>query len=348
MAVAYALASAALFGLSTPAAKLLLGTLDPFLLAGLLYCGAGVGIVLLRRLWPWIAAPGGASQAALSRADFPWLAAAVTAGGIAGPLLLMWGLARTGASTASLMLTLEGAATALIAWFVFQENFDRRILLGVACLLAGAVTLAWSGAPSLDNLLGPLAIAGACAAWGFDNNFTRKLAHADPLQIVQWKGVIAGPINLVLGLSIGAALPSWPILLLSGATGFVGYGVSLVLYVAALRHLGAARTGAYFSTAPFVAAAASILVLGEPVTARLVIAGALMGLGVWLHVTEHHEHRHTHEPLTHAHAHRHDEHHQHVHRPEDPPGEPHTHWHEHEPVTHTHAHTPDMHHVHRH
>ena len=198
----YALASAALFGFSTPAAKVLLGSMHPAVLAGLLYCGAGLGVAVLRLIWR--AAPGTESQeAALGKRDAPWLAGAIFCGGIVGPLLLMIGLTRTDAAAASLLLTLEGAATALLAWFLFHENFDRRIALGMLFLLAGAAVLSWSGTPTIDNLIGPLAIAAACLAWGLDNNLTRKVSLSDPLQIVQIKGLIAGPINLLLGLWAG-------------------------------------------------------------------------------------------------------------------------------------------------
>jgi drug/metabolite transporter (DMT)-like permease len=347
-AILYALASATLFGVSTPAAKILLGAIDPIVLAGLLYCGAGIGVALLRRIARGALQGSDAPQVALSRKDVPWLAGAITAGGIAGPLLLMFGLAQTDTATASLLLALEGAATALIAWFIFHENFDRRIALGMICIVAGAIILAWSGTPTLQNAIGPIAIICACVAWGIDNNLTRKVSLADPLQIVELKGLIAGPFNVVIGLWAGGLVTLSPALLLAGITGFLGYGLSLVLYVVALRHLGAARTGAYFSTAPFLGAVVSIFALGESITLGLVIAGALMAIGVWLHVTEHHEHEHVHEPVAHAHPHLHDEHHQHEHRPEDPSGEPHTHWHEHRPIKHVHPHMPDMHHVHRH
>jgi drug/metabolite transporter (DMT)-like permease len=344
----YALASAALFGASTPAAKLLVGTIDPFLLAGLLYCGAGIGVAVLRRAAPIITSESAPAQVALNAKDVPWLAGAIAAGGIAGPLLLMWGLTRATASAASLLLSLEGVATAVIAWFVFHENFDRRILFGFFCLMAGAAILSWSGTPTAQALSGPLAIVGACLAWGIDNNLTRKVSLADPLQIVELKGLIAGPFNVALGLWAGATLAPSPMWLVAGVIGFIGYGISLALYVLALRHLGAARTGAYFSTAPFVGAVVSIVLLGDHVTLGLIAAGALMGLGVWLHLSEHHEHAHTHEAMTHGHPHVHDEHHRHTHGPDDPPGEPHTHVHRHEPLVHAHAHTPDMHHLHRH
>lgn len=347
-AVVLALLSAALFGLSTPAAKVLLGTIDPTVLAGLLYCGAGLGVAIVRRVGWFATAQAGRSEAALGRSDVPYLAGAIVAGGVAGPVLLMSGLQRTDASAASLLLTLEGVATALMAWFIFHENFDRRIALGMACLVGGAVVLSWTGQPELSGLLGPLAIVGACVAWGLDNNLTRKVSLADPLQVVELKGLIAGPVNLGLGLVAGGQLPGLSVASLAGLVGFVGYGVSLVLFVYALRHLGTARTGAYFSTAPFLGAIVALVLLREALTVQLIAAGLLMAIGVWLHLTEHHEHEHAHEPMEHSHPHVHDEHHQHEHSADDPPGEPHTHAHRHERLTHKHPHVPDMHHQHRH
>ncbi len=346
MAVVYVLMSAALFGASTPAAKVLVGSVHPVVLAGLLYCGAGFGIAALRRILPSIRP--GLREVAIGRSEWPWLAGAIGLGGVVAPLLLMLGLARTDAATASLLLTLEGAATALMAWFIFHENFDRRIALGMAFLVAGAAVLSWSGTLTLDTLAGPLAIAGACLAWGLDNNLTRKVSLSDPLQIVEMKGLVAGPFNLVLGLLIGAAIPNLSTALIAGIVGFFGYGVSLALFVYALRHLGTARTGAYFSTAPFVGSIVAVAALGEAMTTQLAVAGGLMALGVWLHLTEHHEHEHVHELVGHAHPHVHDDHHRHSHGPLDPPGEPHTHLHEHAPLRHSHAHFPDMHHAHRH
>jgi drug/metabolite transporter (DMT)-like permease len=238
--------------------------------------------------------------------------------------------------------------TALMAWFIFHENYDRRIALGIACLVAGACVLSWSGTPTMDNMLGPLAIIGACIAWGLDNNLTRKVSLADPLQIVELKGLIAGPFNLVLGLLLGAAVPKISAALMASVVGFLGYGISLVLFVLALRGLGTARTSAYFSTAPFIGSVAAVVTLGDLVSAHLLIAGGLMAVGVWLHMTEHHEHQHFHAPMAHIHPHVHDAHHRHVHSPADPSGEPHTHFHEHKPVRHVHPHVPDMHHTHHH
>ena len=347
-AVMYALASAALFGVSTPFAKILLGSIHPGILAGLLYCGAGIGSALLRWGRRNVLSSNNAQEAALTRSELPWLAGAVIAGGVVGPILLLMGLSRTDASTASLLLTLEGAATALMAWFIFHESFDRRIAVGMLCLTAGAAVLSWSGSPTLESVIGPLAVIGACIAWGIDNNLTRKVSLSDPLQIVAIKGLIAGPINLLLGFAAGGTLPDVASGAVAAFIGFLCYGVSLALFVLALRHLGTARTAAYFSTAPFFGTVVAIIILHEAVTVQLIVAGAFMALGVWLHVTERHEHEHVHDPQTHSHPHVHDETHRHSHTPDDPTGEPHTHRHTHEPLKHSHPHVPDMHHQHRH
>lgn len=343
-AILTALGSAALFGASTPAAKLLLTGADPWLLAGLLYLGSGLGLgalILVRRL------AGAARPAPLARADLPWLAGAVLAGGVVGPLLLLRGLAAVDASTASLLLNLEGLATMAIAWLVFREGVDRRLLLGAAAILAGAVLLSWQGGAGAAGP-GVALIVGACLAWGIDNNLTRNVSGADAMTIAAIKGAVAGSVSTALALAAGASLPALGLAAMAGLVGLLGYGVSLVLFVRALRELGAARTGAYFSTAPFLGAAIAVVVLGEPVSAGLAAAAVLMALGVWLHVTERHDHLHAHEPMEHDHLHVHDAHHGHVHRPHDPSGEPHVHPHRHAPLVHRHPHYPDLHHRHGH
>jgi len=327
-----------------------LHAVSPQLLAGLLYLGSGTGLLLLwlarRRLTS--SARGGAGEAPLGRKDLPWLAGAILAGGVLGPLLLMLGLGRTPASAASLMLNLEGVLTAFLAWVVFREHVHRRIALGMAAIVAGGVLLSWEGHLAWGGLTGLLAVAGACLAWAVDNNLTQRISGSDPVQIAMLKGLAAGATNTAIALGLGARWPSGITLAASAAVGFLGYGVSLVLYVRALRELGTARTGAYFSLAPFIGAALGLVLWREPATLGLLAAGALMGLGLWLHLTERHAHGHTHEALEHAHAHVHNVHHQHAHGPDDPPGEPHTHPHRHEPLTHHHPHYPDIHHRHSH
>ncbi len=341
-----ALAAAALFGASTPLAKWLLGGgIDPWLLAGMLYLGSGIGLNILHLVQRLRRGP--AAEAPLTREAIPLLGLVVLFGGVIGPALLMVGLAQTAASTASLLLNVEGLATMGIAWIVFRENVDRRLLLGALAILAGAILLSWrGGAAGLG--LGALAIVGACIAWGIDNNLTRKLSSADPVQIAMIKGLVAGAVNLSLGVGRGAVLPPVGSIAAASVIGFFGYGVSLVFFVLGLRHLGSARTGAYFSMAPFIGALIAIGLFGEPVTVRLVIAALLMGIGLYLHFAERHAHEHKHDPLEHTHNHVHDAHHQHCHVPEDAKDEPHSHVHRHEPLVHAHAHYPDLHHRHRH
>lgn len=337
-----ALLSAVLFGASTPFAKLLLGEVNPWLLAGLLYLGSGLGLALLKAF-----SFSKQSEASLKRPDLKWLAAAILFGGVIGPVLLMVGLLQTSASAAALLLNLEGLATMMIAWVVFRENVDRRLLLGAAAILVGAVVLSWQSGP-FEVGLGTLAIAGACLAWGIDNNLTRKISASNPSQITMIKGIVAGAVNVALGIAIGAKMPAWSTAAEAGIVGFFGYGVSLIFFVLGLRYLGSARTGAYFSTAPFVGTLIAVIMLHDPISSRLVIAAALMAFGLYLHLTEQHRHEHRHEAMEHEHRHFHDEHHQHTHTPNDPPGEPHSHWHRHEPLVHTHVHYPDVHHRHEH
>ena len=345
--IACALLAALLFGASTPLAKSLLPQMTPLLLAGLLYLGSGGGLAaysFVRSRWSDLAR----REAALTRKDAPWLAGAILAGGVIAPVLLMWGLATTPASSASLLLNLEGVLTALLAWFVFKENFDRRIALGMALIAAGGVCVSWVGRPEAGVPWSALAIVGACLAWAIDNNLTRKVSAGDPVQIAMLKGLVAGSVNTGLAFALGAKLPTASSLLATGVVGFFGYGVSLTLFVLALRHIGTARTGAYFSIAPFVGAALAVLFLGDKLTIGFGLAAVLMVLGVWLHLTERHEHGHRHEPMEHDHLHTHDEHHQHAHRASALPGEPHSHAHRHEPMIHSHPHYPDIHHRHGH
>jgi drug/metabolite transporter (DMT)-like permease len=337
--VPIALASAALFGASTPFVKLLLGGgLDPWLLAGLLYLGAGLGLGLMAL------ARGGGIEAPLRRRDLPRLALITTIGGILGPVLLMFGLAQTSASTASLLLNLEGLATMGIAWLLFREPVDGRLLLGAAAILAGAVMLSWQGGPAAFGW-GAAAVVSACLAWGLDNNLTRTLSSTDPVQIAAAKSLVAGVANTSLALLGGVLLPLPASVAGAMAIGLLGYGASLVLFVLALRHLGTARTAAYFSSAPFLGAALAVFMLGEPISAQLLVAGALMALGVYLHVSERHDHEHAHEAMEHEHRHEHDEHHRHRH---EAATQPHSHRHRHAPLIHAHPHYPDPHHRHGH
>lgn len=306
--VTFAIAAAVLFGASTPLTKLLVGDVSPVLLDGLLYLGSGVGLGLFRMLRDRGWKPSG-----IQAREWPWLFGAILFGGVLGPVALMYGLTSASGSAASLMLNLESVLTAVLA-----------------------------------SMAGLAAIASACLCWAIDNNLTRKVSASDAVFIASSKGLLAGIANCTIALSLGADLPELQTSLLAMAVGLLGYGISLVFFVLSLRGLGTARTGAYFSTAPFIGSGVSLLLLGETASTSFWIASALMGLGVWLHLTETHEHEHTHEPLEHTHAHTHDEHHQHQHDDGLYLTEPHVHWHRHSSVTHKHPHYPDIHHQHSH
>jgi drug/metabolite transporter (DMT)-like permease len=339
------LAAALLFGASTPLAKQLLRDTSPLLLAGLLYLGSGIGLTAAR-----LVRDRGWRAPSLARGEWRWLSLAIGFGGVLGPLLLMLGLSRETAASASLLLNLEAVLTALLAWIVFRENADRRVILGMALIVAGAAALAGRGATHAPGLgWGALLIALACLCWALDNNLTRKVSASDALFLAGAKGLAAGVVNTGLALLLGERLPGLAGIAAAMAVGLTGYGVSLVLFVLALRGLGAARTGAYFSTAPFMGAAIAVLAFGEHPSPALWVAAVLMAVGVWLHLQERHEHVHTHLPVTHVHRHVHDDHHPHSHAFEWDGREPHTHEHTHALLTHSHPHYPDiMHHQHEH
>lgn len=340
-----ALAAALLFGAGTPLAKLLLRDVDPWMLAGLLYLGSGLGLALYRSI---VRAP----RVRLAPAEAGWFAAAVLAGGVVAPVLLMSGLAAMPAAGASLLLNAEAVFTALIAWAVFREGVDRRIALGLLAIVAGALVLSWparssGGVAGFGGIVPTLLVLGACLGWAIDNNLTRRVSLADPTWIASVKGLVAGTVNLGIALAAGAALPAPVAALAAMGVGLFAYGASLALFVVGLRELGTARTGAYFGIAPFFGAALAVL-LGEPLTGALVAAGGLMAVGVWLHLTERHAHEHTHAAITHDHLHVHDAHHRHTHDFDWDGSEPHRHVHSHEPLRHVHPHFPDAHHRHRH
>jgi drug/metabolite transporter (DMT)-like permease len=343
-AVLMALAAAALFGASTPLAKALLGSVPPVLLAGLLYLGSGLGLMALYAA----RALRGGSLRGVERDGWSWLAGAILFGGVVAPVALVLGLQRTTGATAALLLNLEGLFTSALAWFVFKENFDRRVATGMVLIIAGGVVLVWPTHGATPLTTGALLVAAASACWAIDNNLTQRVSGGDPLFIAGMKGLGAGAVNVTIAQWL---VPGWPdarLVAWSMLVGLVGYGASLVLFIVALRGLGTARTGAYFSLAPFIGAAVAIVVLGEPLTPALGIAAAAMGAGVWMHLTEKHEHTHRHEPATHTHSHVHDEHHQHAHAPGMTASEPHTHEHHHEALLHRHPHYPDLHHRHGH
>ncbi len=344
-----ALAAAVLFGLSSPLAKLLLGHLPPVALAGLLYLGSGIGLLSWWAIRHFLtAAQRPVREATLRPQDLPWLAGAILSGGVAAPVLLMVGLSLTPAASASLLLNLEGVLTALFAWFVFGENLDRRVVAGMGLITLAGLLLSWGGGQADAPSLGSLAVVAACLGWAVDNNLTQRVSASDPVQIAGIKGLVAGLVNLGIAAALGWPTVTTALLVTASVVGLLGYGVSLTLFVTALRHIGAARTSAYFSLAPFIGAASAIVLLRESPGAPFWIAAVLMGVGIWLYLTERHEHLHRHEGLVHTHPHEHDAHHRHTHSFAWDGREPHSHPHTHGPLVHSHPHYPDLHHRHRH
>ncbi len=345
----YGVIAALLFGLSTPLLKGFLGEIHPVLAASILYLGAGSGCMMIVLAGRFVR--GAAARAPLipgSKNDWLWLAGAVLVGGGVAPVLFLAGLKQTDAAFASLLLNTEGVATVILAWTLFREHLGRRAAGGIVAILAGAAALSWGGVPGSTSGQGPLLILGACLCWGIDNNLTRKVSLASPLFITTVKGLVAGTMNLLLALKEGAAWPGLGSLCLLGTIGFVCYGLSLCFFVLSLRHLGTARTGAYFSTAPFIGAVLSVITgQGDP-TARLLVGGVLMAAGVGLTLSEEHAHEHDHPIRSHEHRHAHDDHHLHDHDGEDPGDGPHCHPHRHDRLVHAHTHYPDMHHEHTH
>jgi drug/metabolite transporter (DMT)-like permease len=337
-----ALGAALLFGLGTPAAKILVPSAEPLMLGGVLYLGAGLGLSLIR-----VAGGKQTQEAALRLADLPLLLGITAAGAVVAPVLLLVGLRRVSAVTASLALNLEGPLTVVLAVLLFGEQLSARAAVGTFLIMVGAALLGFTPGDALGgDALGVLCVVGACCGWALDNNLTSRLSLRDPVAIVQTKGLVGGAFSVGLALLIGHEVPpiatlGWGLLL-----GLVSYGASVVLAVYAMRLIGVAREATFFATAPFIGALVSVAFLGEQVGPRELGATLVMLAGISLLVREQHAHAHVHEPLEHDHRHVHDVHHQHAAVPGPPPGEPHAHQHTHSALEHEHPHAPDIHHRH--
>ena len=342
-----ALFSALLFGASAPISKILLGRIDPVLLAALLYIGSGAGLLIFQILEK-ILCKKDIDEAGLTRRDFPWLLGAVIFGGILGPIIQMISLKVTPASTASLLLNFEGAATTIIAALFFKENIGKRVGLAIVCILSASVILSWNFTGQWGISLGALGIILACVCWGIDNNFTRNISAKNPYTIVMVKGLGAGTFSLILSMILGSHLPDFKIVFMALLLGFLSYGFSTVLFVFAMRNLGSARTSAFFSAAPFISTILSFILLGEVPGVTFAFALPLMIAGTVLIIRENHSHMHVHLYMAHEHRHCHTDGHHNHHHPGIPDSVYHTHYHVHERMEHCHPHTPDLHHRHAH
>ena len=346
--VLQALIAALLFGASAPLAKLLLGEVQPISLAALLYLGSGTGAFIM--LLVQRSQNGGKSiEAHLVSSDLPWLLGATLAGGVAAPIILLLGLKHTPASTASLLLNFESVATTIIAVYFFKEHIDRRLTWAVVLMTISSILLSWTkGQWGLS--LGALGILGACILWGLDNNFTRHISAKNPLIIVGVKGLGAGSFSLALSFILGQSLPAIKVIVLAMLLGSISYGISIQLFIMAMRYLGAARSSTLFGAAPFMGVVFSLLLLREAPQLLFWVALPIMIAGTWMMLAENHDHHHIHESIEHAHAHSHpDEHHEHI-CPADVPliNRTHSHSHFHQPLKHIHPHAPDLHHRHEH
>ena len=331
--------AALLFAVSVPAGKALLAHMGPLELSSLCYLGSGLGLL------SWRLFSGRGAEARLERRDLPFAAGFAAAGGVLAPLLLFTGLAHTTSSSASMLLNSELVFTSLIAVLVFKEQGGWRLWLAAALITAGGVVLSWEGGGALD--WGAGLVLGAALMWGIDNNLTARISLKDPVAIGAIKGLAGGLINGALALASPGGMPSAGWAATALLLGAFSYGVSLVLFILAMRGLGASRAGAFFGAYPFIGAALGVAVLGEPFGWRLAVSGALMLPAFLVLALESHSHRHSHEALEHEHSHTHDDpHHGHAH--DGAPAGPHSHPHRHEELAHEHAHMPDSHHRHAH
>jgi drug/metabolite transporter (DMT)-like permease len=341
------LAAALLFGISPPFAKLLLPESAPVLTAGLLYLGAGLGLLLFELTGrPWF--KSGVKETPVRRADAGLLAGVILTGGMLGPFLMLWGLERLSGVLTSLLLNLEAPFTVLVAVLVFREHLVRLELAGVLAIVLAAGILTYQSGAIRGDVFGILAVLGACLCWAIDNNLSQRLSLRDPLVVTRIKTLGAGLGMLVLAALTSQQWPSFTITLAACLLGIVSYGVSLVLDMRALRLLGAAREAGFFATAPFIGALVAVPVLGERWDIQDAAATVLMLAGVALLLRAHHAHAHTHEAMEHEHVHRHEAHHDHPHDGVALPQEPHAHLHLHLPLTHDHPHLSELHHRHEH
>jgi drug/metabolite transporter (DMT)-like permease len=348
-AYAYVIASAALFGLSAPLAKILVRGTSPVVLAGLMYIGAFLGLSIAIFGRRWLTPKSAYASSPFRRHDTVWIVGSILTGGTLGPICLLLGLSKISGTAASLLLNLEGVATAIIAVYFFKENAGRKLWLALGLVTCAGILLSWDSGRGRFEIAGSLLVALGMFCWGADNNFMRNIADKDPLSFARIKGLASGVISLSLALALGLPLPFDSSLLWGLLLGAFSIGVSLVLYIYGLRHLGAFRAGAFFSLAPFIGALVSLAILPEPARWILLPGAALMALGVALLAGERHEHHHRHEPVVHTHAHGHaDGHHRHEHAGRTAPDGAHSHEHTHEAVDHAHGHWPDIHHRHDH
>lgn len=338
-----AIMAAVLFGASAPIAKLLLGEVEPISMASFLYLGSGFGLLIYRLIFKQTGI-----EAKIVKTDIKWLLGAIFAGGVAAPIVLMFSLKNAPASTASLLLNFESVATTLIAALIFKEAIGKRIWTAILIITGASILLSFDFKDEWGFSIGALGVVLACTLWGVDNNFTRNISAKDPIITVMIKGIVAGGVSLILVFVANNILPNIIQILEIMVLGFFSYGLSVVLFILAMRDLGASRTSAFFSSAPFIGVLLSFGIFHELPNYMFYIAVPIMIIGVVLILLEEHAHIHLHEVMEHEHRHRHDdEHHNHKHNEGESVIE-HSHLHMHKQTEHSHKHTPDIHHRHKH
>ena len=343
-ATAFAILAAALYAVNVPLSKLLLEHVAPTMMAALLYLGAGLGLGLYQCVWGAMGKK--AVQAPLTRKELPYTVGMVVLD-IAAPILLMLGIERTTSATVSLLNNFEIVATSLIALVIFKEVLSRRLWAAIFLVTAASVILGYEGGSRFVFNTGSLLVLGACVCWGFENNCTKMLSGKSSVEIVTIKGCFSGAGSLAIALLSGERLPSPDFALAVLALGFVSYGLSINFYILAQKDLGAAKTSAYYSIAPFLGVAFSMLLLGERPGLQFYTALLIMVFSTWLmvrdsitlqHTHTHvhvHTHAHRHGGLVHTHEHTHEHTHLHVHQ-----GDEERHVHEHSELTgHDHRHS---------
>ncbi|HEY5560551.1 MAG TPA: DMT family transporter [Clostridiaceae bacterium] len=347
--VMMALLASTLFGVSAPITKILLGQIEPIPLASLLYLGSGLGLLIFQ-IVNRIIKKQVINEAPLRKKDFLWLLGAIITGGIIAPIILLSSLKITPASTASLLLNFEGVATTIIAIIFFKENVGKQILTAVILITFASIILSWNLENQWGFSIGSLGIILACFCWGMDNNFTRVISSKNPFSIVAIKGIIAGLFTLVLSTILKTQMPGLKVIIIAMIIGFFCYGLSIVLFVFAMRDLGSTRTSVLFGTAPFIGSILSFILLGDIPSRMFFISLPIMIIGSVLLLKEGHQHKHLHEVIEHEHRHNHnDGHHDHEHSNEQIITKSyHSHLHTHKAIEHTHPHSPDITHRHIH
>jgi drug/metabolite transporter (DMT)-like permease len=343
-AVFTAILAAALYGISSPISKLLLSEIPPTLMAALLYLGAGFGMLLLKFLRN--VSRNVQIEAKITKKEWPYILGMISLD-IAAPICLMLGLSLSNPANVSLLNNFEIVATSFLALLVFKEAVGKRMWLAILLITISSIALTLENMNSLTFSVGSVFVLIACICWGFENNCTRMLSMKDPLQIVAIKGIGSGVGSLLISMVNKQFSTNLAFMVFTLILGFVAYGLSIYFYIKAQRHLGAARTSAYYATAPFIGVLVSWIIFREGITVQFLIALVIMLAGSYFAISEVHYHKHYHEEVTHEHKHNHvDGHHNHIHAPEFT-GE-HSHVHTHNAMEHDHTHTPDTHHHHTH